>query len=522
MSGKPFEPSRSRRVIAEELSKINQTAEQYLLALGLAVAALTLRGLLSPFLGVHLQFTILIAAVVFSSWYCGVGPSLVAVLVGFLGCWYWFEPPYRSFALSDPRTQISEMLVFAAVCGFIIALGESNRRSKARAQREIAERRRAEDELRKAHGVLEQKVEERTRALKQSTTELAQKAKLLDLANDTVFVRDAEDKISYWNRGAERLYGWTSGEALGQSLHEFLRTGFPIPLSELLQLDRWEGELRHTTKDGSRITVVSRWTRLRDEGGSPAGWLEINTDITARKRAEQAARSLSGRLLSVQDEERRKIARGLHDSLGQYLSALRMNLDLLSAADGTKETIITECSEIVKECLTETRTISYLLHPPTLDEAGFPSAAQWYVEGFARRSGIRVNVDLPSQQCRFHADVETALFRVVQEALTNVHRHSGASQVDIRFASDAKEVHLEVRDNGRGIPKGELQRFMDGSGTGVGLSGMRERMRELNGSLEIQSDETGTLLRMAIPITESTDASAASTDHNAKIGLPAA
>ena len=225
----------------------------------------------------------------------------------------------------------------------------------------------------------------------------------------------ADDKISYWNEGAERLYGWASGEVLGRSVHEVLHTEFPVPLSEIMQADRWEGELRHTTKDGSQITVASRWTTLRDHSGKAVGWLEINTDITARKRAEESARSLSGRILTLQDDERRRIARGLHDSLGQYLTALKINLDRLSASDNGNAALASESAGIVDKCLTETRTISYLLHPPMLDEAGLGSAARWYVDGFSRRSGIKVNLNLPPKLDRMHRDVEVALFRAVQE-----------------------------------------------------------------------------------------------------------
>ena len=289
---------------------------------------------------------------------------------------------------------------------------------------------------------LEELVRERTQELEQNTAQLAYQAKLLDLANDAIFIRTADDKISYWNEGAERLYGWASGEVLGRSVHEILHTEFPVPLSEILQTDRWEGELRHTTKDGSQITVASRWTTLRDHNGKSVGWLEINTDITARKRAEEAARSLSGRILTLQDDERRRIARGLHDSLGQYLTALKMNLDVFQTSNDNKAKLASDCSEIVDKCLTETRTISHLLHPPLLDEAGFGSAARWYVDGFSQRSGIKVNLNLPSKLGRMHRDVEVALFRAVQEGLTNVHRHSGCSAVDVCLSLNAKATSI--------------------------------------------------------------------------------
>lgn len=348
---------------------------------------------------------------------------------------------------------------------------------------------------------LEERARESTRELEQNTAQLAYQAKLLDLANDAIFIRNAADKISYWNEGAERLYGWASGEVLGRSVDEILHTEFPVPFSEITHANRWEGELRHTTKDGSQITVASRWTTLRDQSGRPSGWLEINTDITARKRAEDAARRLSGRILTLQDDERRRIARGLHDSLGQYLTALKMNLDRLSASDSGNAALAAESAGIVDKCLTETRTVSHLLHPPMLDEAGLGSATRWYVDGFSRRSGIEVNLNLPPNLNRMNPEVEVTLFRALQEALTNIHRHSGGSTVDVHLSVDTKQIRLEIKDDGRGIPQKRLKGLIEGAAeAGVGLAGMRERVRESGGSLDIRSDRAGTTVAISIPV----------------------
>ena len=348
---------------------------------------------------------------------------------------------------------------------------------------------------------LEELVRERTLELERNTAQLAYQAELLDLANDAIFVRSADGGITYWNEGAERLYGWTKTEALGRSTQELIQTEFPIDISEILGSDRWEGELQQRRRDGSQVTVASRWTTLRDHDGKSVGWLEINTDITARKRAEEAARGLSGRILTLQDDERRRIARGLHDSLGQYLTALKINLDRLSASDNGNAALASESAGIVDKCLTETRTISYLLHPPMLDEAGLGSAARWYVEGFSRRSGIKVNLNLPPKLDRMHRDVEVALFRAVQEALTNIHRHSGGSMVMFTLSVDTKQLQLEIKDDGRGIPRKRLRSLIEGAAeAGVGLAGMRERMRELGGSLEIRSDRAGTTVVISIPV----------------------
>jgi PAS domain S-box-containing protein len=478
------------------MHRIARDARRYLLAILAAVFALFLRKLLDPLLGTDNPYHTMWLAIVFSAWYCGLGPSLTALAIGLLGIWYWFLPPYNSFAPMN-HTDFLGLLSFAAFSGVIMFLGESNRHI-------IDRREQVEEELRKAQQGLERRVKDRTAELEHKVSEIAEKAALLDLANDAIFVKAATGTITYWNQGAERLYGWTKGEALGRSPHELLRTEFPIPLTEIEAKDYWEGELRHTKRDGVQIVVASRWTTMRDKEGKPAAWLEINTDVTARKRAEEAARSLSGRLLTLQDDERRRIATGLHDSLGQFLTALKINLHLLSTAEETRAKVVSECYEIVDQCLTETRTISHLLHPPLLDEAGFGSAAQWYVDGFADRSGIKVKLDLPPKLGRLHRDVETALFRAVQEALTNVHRHSGSSAVDIRIDLDEEQVRLEIKDYGRGIPKERLNRLTDDARAGIGIAGMRERARELRGALEIKSDETGTRVIVAIPLLKRT------------------
>jgi len=471
-------------------------AVRYIVAVLAAVAALLARKLLNPLLGSENPYHTMWLAVVFTAWYCGVAPSILAVLIGLTGIWYWFLPPYHSFALTSQKEMFGVLgfLIFSAV---IVTLGESTRRV-------IQKREQAEEKLRKAQAELEDRVRERTADLERKSADLAEKAALLDLSNDAVLVKNAHGTISYWNEGAERLYGWKRDEALGRSPHQLLQTVFPIPLDEIQSADQWEGELQHTKRDSSQIVVASRWTTMRDREGNVLGWLEINTDITSRKRAEDAARKLTGRLLTLQDRERRRMARDLHDSLGQYLAALKMNMALLSAADGSQAPLAAECSDIVDKCLTETRTLSHLLHPPLLDEAGLGSAARWYVDGFAQRSGLNVTLELPPEMGRLNGDVETALFRVLQEGLTNVHRHSDSSAVDIRFILGANKVRLQIKDNGHGMPKKTLKRLVEGvADAGVGIPGMRERMRELGGSLEIQSDASGTLLRVEIPIYKS-------------------
>jgi PAS domain S-box-containing protein len=250
---------------------------------------------------------------------------------------------------------------------------------------------------------------------------------------------------------------------------------------------------------------VRHWTLncfpLRDDRGQVTLLGCIVVDVTARRNAESAYRRLSSRLLRLQDEERRRIAREMHDSLGQYLTALKINLEVAGASpEQQRVELLAECVQLANSCLTETRTLSHLLHPPLLDEAGLGSAARWYVTGFAERSGIKVHLDIPIDFGRLPLPVETALFRVLQESLTNIHRHSQSQAADIHLAVSDGHVHLAIRDYGKGIPEHILRRFRQSGSTGVGLAGMRERIYELGGQLEIRAESQGTSVNATIPI----------------------
>ena len=213
-----------------------------------------------------------------------------------------------------------------------------------------------------------------------------------------------------------------------------------------------------------------------------------------------ALRQLSSRLLNLQDTERRRIARELHDSLGQYLVALKLNVEILRRSPAQME-LWSQSEELMERCIAEVRTLSYLLHPPTMDAVGIASAARWYVEGFGLRSGLKLTLDAPDDPVRLPDAIELALFRVLQEALTNVHRHSGASAANILIRRSSGQVVLEVNDNGHGMSQEMLDRFREaGTGTGVGLMSMHERARELGGTIQIESGSTGTSVRIAIPV----------------------
>lgn len=465
-------------------------------------------------------------------------------------------------------------------------------------------------------------------AVNESPNTPSWQAELLNLAREGIFVRDMKSVIKFWSRGAMEMYGWRDDEAIGQMSHELLQTQFPKPHAEIevdiLRTSRWDGTLTHRRRDGSTIIVDSRWALQRDGTGQPVVILEINTDITERKQADEALREsesrfrnlfenspdavfvedengmvldanyaacqlhgierekligknvldlvpddkreavarqfrqwftresthydgwaqdtnhrivpvaitgsrimyegksaivlhvrdvteqkqaeaalrqLSVELLRSQDEERRRIARELHDATGQKLAAIAMHLSKISefaeSLDPAARKALAESTVLLDRCSSEVRTLSYLLHPPLLDERGLASALRWFGEGFAQRSGISIGLDVPANLPRLPQEIEMTLFRIVQEGLTNVHRHSGSPTAAIRLRADSESVNLEVRDAGKGF----LNEKADGAPTlGVGIAGMRERVKQLGGSMEVESRAAGATIRVSLPL----------------------
>jgi len=250
--------------------------------------------------------------------------------------------------------------------------------------------------------------------------------------------------------------------------------------------------------------------RLRSEQG------ELEERVRQRTveldAANRGLRDLTARLMQSQDDERRRIARELHDSIGQLLAGVSMNLSAVRAdmeqlfkTAGT----LANSEALVQEMNREVRTISHLLHPPLLDEAGLASALQWYVNGFTERSNIKVDLELPANLDRLPREMETTIFRMVQECLTNIHRHSKSPTAKIRILRAGDDVRVEVEDHGQGIPP-EKQREMDSFGnTGVGVRGMRERVRQLGGSLAIDSNHKGTTVIATLPVARGSSSSSA-------------
>jgi two-component system, NarL family, sensor kinase len=253
--------------------------------------------------------------------------------------------------------------------------------------------------------------------------------------------------------------------------------------------------------------VASRHVLQRDRQGRTIGILEINRDVTPRKEAEEALRNLSARLLQLQDEERRRIARELHDSTGQSLAALVIHLSAVSAKfaglDPGAADMIREAITLSQKASDETRTLSYLLYPPTLDYAGLRSALEWYVEGFMQRSKVKVDLNVSLGPDRLSEIVERTLFRIVQESLTNIYRHSGSDTASVRIEARSGVVRLEVADNGKGIAEDILATLNSSGGQlGVGVRGMRERVRQLGGWLQIMSRPSGTTIVVTLSVTE--------------------
>jgi signal transduction histidine kinase len=234
---------------------------------------------------------------------------------------------------------------------------------------------------------------------------------------------------------------------------------------------------------------------------------ELEERVERQERAEQTLRGLSGRLLQVQDEERRRIARDLHDSTGQSLTALLMKLaevnNDLEKLDSELSSQLASSQAIAKSIADEVRMTSYLLHPPLLDEMGLRSALNGYIEGFKQRSNVEVTLTWCEGLERLPRDVETMIFRIVQEGLTNIHRHSGSRTASISLSQSIGKLIIEIKDHGKGISSDKLLEVAESRTTGVGLRGMRERLRGFGGELEILSDSDGTLVRATIPYTAS-------------------
>ncbi len=313
------------------------------------------------------------------------------------------------------------------------------------------------------------------------------------------------------------------GGSAAAAVAELDRTGLPQmdPIREILDEMRAEEDQLLVERSARAAASRKRANAFVALGSLFAvavvvwGVVALHRDIVKRNRVEAALRSseaalrdLSGRLLQAQDEERRRLARELHDGTSQLLAAVQLRLAALqttiSPDNAQIQHSLTELSSVVERCSREIRTLSHLLHPPLLEHTGIGSAIRWYAEGFSERSGVKVQIQIPDNWPRFSSEVETAIFRITQEALTNIHRHSGSATAKIEANLENGRIRLEISDDGRGITPDILEtpaRF------GVGLRGMTERVRLLGGKLTIESGKLGTTVRAELPVEGSEAAS---------------
>ena len=330
----------------------------------------------------------------------------------------------------------------------------------------------------------------------------------LNTVPDPVLVLDDQYRIRYANRATTRLTEVGPAELTDrfcyEALHGLTRPHPDCPRSRMAETGQEQRADLADTKLGKVFEATT--APLFERSGKMRGSVEVLHEITDRKRAEDSLRQLSAQLLVAQDEERRRIAQDLHDSTAQNLAALSMNLARLDlevkCLDTASRLIVTESVELANRCMQEIRDFSYLLHPPTLDDYGLVVALRGYTEGFARRTRIRVDLDLPKDLPRLPREAETALFRVVQECLSNIQRHSGSAVAKVRIRRDGGSLILEVEDEGCGFRPAALQDGRFGSHVGLGLKGMRERVRHLGGCLETDSSSHGTIIRASLPIPE--------------------
>ena len=343
-------------------------------------------------------------------------------------------------------------------------------------------------------------------ALRESQTKYS---RLLETMTDAFVTVDLSGRIQEFNRAYCILVGYSEDELHRLTYVDVTPARWHEGEGQIVRdqvlprgySDVYEKEYRR--KDGTIFPVELRTFLIRDDQNQPAGMWAIIRDITERKRAEEAVRRLSRQLWQAQEDERRRIARELHDSTVQRLAAVLMNLTLLQECPKSSKfpRLLKDARTQVDECVQEIRSFSYLLHPPDLEQLGLKPALRSYLAGFSKRSGIRVALEAPEDPVRFSDEIELTLFRVVQEGLGNILRHAKVKVARVRLSCDDAQIILEVSDPGCGIPVKTLRALREGGSlSGVGVAGMKERLSQVNGQLEIQSSRRGTTLRAVIPI----------------------
>ncbi len=475
-------------------------AVRYGLAILVTLGAAYLRELLTPLLGMRTPYLTVWAALVFAAWYCGRGPSVASMVTGLLAIWYWLIAPRASFQIpaSDDLNGVVGFLLFSSM---IIAMGESNRillRKSAAAERAAL-----------------------------GTTTLFET--FMDHSPAIAFLKDEQGRYVYMNRTGRERFPLT--EPVGKVDAELYPPEIAAKNHENDILILGENKAREFIErtveaDGERTWLSLKFPVEDVNGRRLVGGKSF--DITDRQRAEEALqearqeleakveertaeltkandslRQLSARLLQMRDDEARRLARELHDSAGQLLAAMKMNLSFVKSDKDKLSPIaaraLSENEEMLEQLLSEIRTISHLLHPPLLDEAGLRSALSWFVEQFSARSKIDTALEIDASLTRLSPELETGIFRIVQECLTNINRHSYSKTAAIRIQRQDHSVMVIAQDSGRGISPEQLRLASEGR-SGVGFRGMRERVRYLGGTLDIQSSGKGTSVKVVLPI----------------------
>jgi PAS domain S-box-containing protein len=374
-------------------------------------------------------------------------------------------------------------------------------------------------------------------ARKHAETRLQQTDEVFRLLVDSVkdyaiFLLDPSGHVLTWNQGAERIKGYKPQEIIGQHFSLFYpeearETRWPHRELEIAAKEgRFTDEGLRVRKDGSTFWANVVITALRDDKGELRGFSKVTRDLSERRALEERTRELnkelrarvsellesqrmvelrtlelqrlSAELLRVQDEERRRIASALHDDLGQELVVLKMELDTAANAPQGVDSSLSRARKLSDSALRKVRSMSYLLHPPLLEESGLLPALHWYFDGLQSRGQVRISFEYrPIVFPRLPRDIEMAVFRVIQESLTNVYRHSGSEDARIEVLQDSGHVIVRIRDFGKGIPDTKVGLTI---ATGVGITGMRERVKQLNGELRISKAEPGTLVQAVLPI----------------------
>jgi PAS domain S-box-containing protein len=347
---------------------------------------------------------------------------------------------------------------------------------------------------------------------RQEQIETAEQAALLELTQDSVFVMDMAGTVLFWSRGAEAMLGYSKSQAAGAISHDLLHTEFSLPLAgireELLRAEHWEGDLVMTAQSGRRIVVSSRWALQWSKRDQAPRVLVINSDITERKQGEEALvlqreqlRALAERLQWVREEDRKQVARDLHDQIGQILTAIKMDMTWMTRhlpeSEGTVLARLKESIQLINDGVKSVRKICSGLRPGVLDDLGLAAAIEWQASEFASRNGILCQVSVPPVDLHLDGDRATATFRIFQECMTNVIRHAQAKSVRVDLVQEEENILLVVEDDGIGFSEPDLSNTL-GS---LGLLGMKERAQFCGGDVQISSSPgKGTTVTVRVPV----------------------